>query len=90
MPFSGLYALINNAGIMIIGNYEWQTIQMVEHTINVNLLGAMRVVSAFLPDLRKSAIESRHQVVLLILLATYEKYMSPVFLFIFILVSINI
>ncbi|XP_047529667.1 D-beta-hydroxybutyrate dehydrogenase, mitochondrial [Vanessa atalanta] len=50
-----LYAVINNAGVMTIGDYEWHTPQIIENTINVNLLGAMRVVSAFLPDLRKSA-----------------------------------
>ncbi|XP_050346469.1 retinol dehydrogenase 7 [Nymphalis io] len=50
-----LYAVINNAGVMTIGDYEWHTPQIIENTINVNLLGAMTVVSAFLPDLRKSA-----------------------------------
>lgn len=40
---------------MTIGDYEWQTTKIIENTINVNLLGAMRIVSAFLPELRKSA-----------------------------------
>ncbi|XP_013199629.1 D-beta-hydroxybutyrate dehydrogenase, mitochondrial [Amyelois transitella] len=54
-PRYKLYAVVNNAGIMTIGDYEWQTPDMIESTINVNLMGAMRVVSAFLPDLRRSS-----------------------------------
>ncbi|XP_075973210.1 SDR family oxidoreductase shroud [Anticarsia gemmatalis] len=57
-PNYKLHAVVNNSGVMTIGDYEWQTTAMIENTINVNLLGAMRVVSAFLPDLRKSALES--------------------------------
>ncbi|XP_023941391.2 D-beta-hydroxybutyrate dehydrogenase, mitochondrial isoform X2 [Bicyclus anynana] len=53
-PHYKLYAVINNAGVMTIANYEWHTPQIIENTINVNLLGAMRVVSSFLPELRKS------------------------------------
>lgn len=44
---------------MTIGDYEWHTPQIIENTINVNLLGAMRVASKFLPDLRHSANEVR-------------------------------
>ncbi|KAL4704950.1 hypothetical protein ACJJTC_013407 [Scirpophaga incertulas] len=58
-PDYTLYAVVNNAGIMTIGDYEWQTGSMIENTINTNLLGAMRVVSAFLPDLRKAALKDR-------------------------------
>ncbi|KPI92986.1 D-beta-hydroxybutyrate dehydrogenase, mitochondrial [Papilio xuthus] len=54
-PNCELYAVVNNAGVMTIGDYEWQTPKIIENTINVNLLGAMRVVSAFLPELRKTA-----------------------------------
>lgn len=57
-PDYKLHAVVNNAGVMTIGDYEWQTPAMIENTINVNVLGAMRVVSAFLPDLRKSALEA--------------------------------
>ncbi|XP_053607918.1 D-beta-hydroxybutyrate dehydrogenase, mitochondrial [Plodia interpunctella] len=53
-PRYKLYAVVNNAGIMTIGDYEWQTTNMIESTVNVNLLGAMRVASAFLPDLRRT------------------------------------
>lgn len=41
---------------MTIGDYEWQTPSIIENTINVNLLGAMRVASEFLPDLRRNAV----------------------------------
>ncbi|XP_039754186.1 D-beta-hydroxybutyrate dehydrogenase, mitochondrial isoform X2 [Pararge aegeria] len=54
-PHYKLYAVVNNAGVMTIGNYEWHTPQIIENTINVNLLGAMRVVSSFLPEIRRSA-----------------------------------
>ncbi|CAK1596226.1 unnamed protein product [Parnassius mnemosyne] len=53
-----LYAVVNNAGVMTIGDYEWQTPKIIENTINVNLLGSMRIVSSFLPELRKSAADS--------------------------------
>ena len=54
---SELHAVVNNAGVMTIGEYEWQTSAMIESAINVNLLGTMRVTKAFLPDLRQSALE---------------------------------
>ncbi|XP_049868836.1 D-beta-hydroxybutyrate dehydrogenase, mitochondrial [Pectinophora gossypiella] len=52
-----LYALVNNAGIMPTGDFECQTWSMIENVININLLGSMRVTSAFLPDLRRNAID---------------------------------
>ncbi|CAH2980241.1 unnamed protein product [Chilo suppressalis] len=57
-PNYTLYAVVNNAGVMMVGDFEWQTPKMIEQTIQVNLLGAMRVVSAFLPDLRREALQS--------------------------------
>ncbi|KAL0893114.1 hypothetical protein ABMA27_014748 [Loxostege sticticalis] len=56
-PDYKLHAIVNNAGVMTIGDYEWQRPSMIEATINVNLLGAMRVVSTFLPDLRRTALQ---------------------------------
>ncbi|XP_026313979.1 D-beta-hydroxybutyrate dehydrogenase, mitochondrial-like [Hyposmocoma kahamanoa] len=58
-PGYKLHAVVNNAGIMTIGDYEWQTQSIIENTINVNLLGAMRVASAFLPELRRIAIDKQ-------------------------------
>ncbi|CAG5050403.1 unnamed protein product [Parnassius apollo] len=57
-PTNKLYAVVNNAGVMTIGDYEWQTPKIIENTINVNLLGSMRIATAFLPELRKSAADS--------------------------------
>ncbi|XP_022123600.2 D-beta-hydroxybutyrate dehydrogenase, mitochondrial [Pieris rapae] len=56
-PEYKLYALINNAGVMTIADYEVQPPQIFENTINVNLMGPMRMVSTFLPELRKNASE---------------------------------
>ncbi|XP_011558869.3 D-beta-hydroxybutyrate dehydrogenase, mitochondrial [Plutella xylostella] len=56
-PNYRLYAVVNNAGIMTIGDYEWQSTEMIERVVNTNLLGTMRVISQFLPDLRVSALE---------------------------------
>ncbi|XP_073944764.1 SDR family oxidoreductase shroud [Choristoneura fumiferana] len=56
-PSYSLHAVVNNAGVMTIGDYEWQTPSMIENTVNVNLLGPMRVVSTLLPQLRTSVTE---------------------------------
>jgi short-subunit dehydrogenase len=50
---SELRALINNAGVMIFGEFEWQTERHIQHQIDVNLLGTMRVTKSFCPLLRK-------------------------------------
>ncbi|XP_023703612.1 D-beta-hydroxybutyrate dehydrogenase, mitochondrial [Cryptotermes secundus] len=51
--FLELKALINNAGVMIFGEFEWLTEQHIQSQINVNLLGTMRVTKSFCPLLRK-------------------------------------
>lgn len=48
-----MHALVNNAGVMIIGEFEWQTQKHAEHQINVNLLGTMRLTREMMPILRK-------------------------------------
>ena len=50
----GLYAVINNAGICVCGEFEWQTWHQIEAQVRVNLLGTMRVTKAFLPLLKGS------------------------------------
>jgi len=50
----GLYALINNAGICVCGEFEWQTWSQIENQINVNILGTLRVTKAFLQLLKSS------------------------------------
>jgi short-subunit dehydrogenase len=50
---SELRALINNAGVMIFGEFEWLTEQHMLKQIDVNLLGALRTTKSFCPMLRK-------------------------------------
>ncbi|XP_051170419.1 D-beta-hydroxybutyrate dehydrogenase, mitochondrial isoform X2 [Leptopilina boulardi] len=47
-----LYALINNAGLMIIGDFEWQTDDQILHQVNVNVVGTIRITKELLPLLR--------------------------------------
>ncbi|KAL5285364.1 hypothetical protein ACFFRR_007218 [Megaselia abdita] len=47
-----LLALVNNAGIMCFGEFEWQTRNLFEQQINVNLLGPMRLTKELLPIIR--------------------------------------
>ncbi|XP_013119309.1 D-beta-hydroxybutyrate dehydrogenase, mitochondrial [Stomoxys calcitrans] len=46
-------ALVNNAGAMCFGEYEWQTWQQIEMQINVNLLGTMRLTKVLMPLVRQ-------------------------------------
>lgn len=48
-----LTALVNNAGMMCIGEYEWQTWSQIEMQLNVNLLGTMRLTKVLLPLIRQ-------------------------------------
>ncbi|CAD6994437.1 unnamed protein product [Ceratitis capitata] len=47
-----LTALVNNAGVMCFGEFEWQTEDQFEMQINVNVLGTMRLTKQLLPLLR--------------------------------------
>lgn len=53
--FLVLHAVINNAGVMIFGKFEWQTDHQVETQLNVNVMGTWRLSRETLPLLRKSA-----------------------------------
>lgn len=44
-----LSAFINNCGMMIFGELEWQTNEQIEQQINVNLIGTMKMTRAMLP-----------------------------------------
>ncbi|TDG52336.1 hypothetical protein AWZ03_001166 [Drosophila navojoa] len=48
-----LMALVNNAGVMCFGEFEWQLSAQIEHQINCNLLGTMRLTRQLLPLLRQ-------------------------------------
>ncbi|KAH8359455.1 hypothetical protein KR093_006807 [Drosophila rubida] len=45
-------ALVNNAGVMCFGEFEWQLPSQIELQINCNLLGTMRLTRQLLPLLR--------------------------------------
>ncbi|KAL0118650.1 hypothetical protein PUN28_009371 [Cardiocondyla obscurior] len=49
-----LRALVNNAGVMVFGEFEWQTSNLAEHQVNVNLLGTMRITREMMPILREN------------------------------------
>lgn len=44
--------LVNNAGVMMFGEFHWLTEEMISEQINVNLLGPMRVTKTFMSLLR--------------------------------------
>ncbi|CAN8031628.1 hypothetical protein HPB47_010716 [Ixodes persulcatus] len=50
----GLWGLVNNAGVCVLGEFEWMTQEQVEHTFGVNVLGTLRLSKACLPYIRKS------------------------------------
>lgn len=51
---AGLDLLINNAGIRTPGPMEALPVDAIRHTFEVNVFGALTVINAFLPALRKS------------------------------------
>ncbi|KAI9010562.1 hypothetical protein DFJ74DRAFT_684939 [Hyaloraphidium curvatum] len=53
----GLYALINNAGINAGYLIEMSTIEHLQRNMDVNYLGAFRVLKAFMPNLRRYALD---------------------------------
>ncbi|KAF7383810.1 hypothetical protein HZH68_014567 [Vespula germanica] len=50
-----LKALVNNAGVMIFGEFEWQTKDQVKHQLEVNLLGTMKITHQLMPLIRKDS-----------------------------------
>ncbi|KAF5297075.1 hypothetical protein FQA39_LY02655 [Lamprigera yunnana] len=51
-PNYKLWALINNAGVMVFGEFEWLTEKLIQHQLEVNLSGTFRLTRAFCPLLR--------------------------------------
>lgn len=51
---SGLWAVINNAGVCIYGEFDWFTVGQCKAITDVNFLGTLRVTKAFLPLLIKA------------------------------------
>ncbi len=52
-PAKGLWALVNNSGIAVLGYAEWIPLTVYEKVISVNMWGTIRMTMAFLPLLRK-------------------------------------
>lgn len=52
---SEFYALVNNAGFMAFGEFEWLNSPLLHRHIEVNLLGTMNITHALLPLLRESS-----------------------------------
>lgn len=48
-----LQALINNAASMVMGDFEWQTPQMISEQFQVNILGPIMLTAQLLPKLRR-------------------------------------
>ena len=55
--FSGLWAIVNNAGFNIMGDVEWLTVPLYHKAMNVNFYGAVRVMRAFLYLVRKARVK---------------------------------
>merc|ERR1711928_95642 len=51
---SQLWSLVNNAGILVYGQFDWQTDYQISNQIQVNLIGTMQVTKAFLPLIRSA------------------------------------
>nr|XP_014354404.1 PREDICTED: D-beta-hydroxybutyrate dehydrogenase, mitochondrial-like isoform X2 [Latimeria chalumnae]XP_014354405.1 PREDICTED: D-beta-hydroxybutyrate dehydrogenase, mitochondrial-like isoform X2 [Latimeria chalumnae] len=51
---TGLWGLVNNAGITAWGEVEWNHIQSYQRVADVNLFGSIRTTLAFIPLVRKS------------------------------------
>jgi 3-hydroxybutyrate dehydrogenase len=56
---SGLYALVNNAGVCVCGEFEWQTWSHIAKQVEVNLLGTLRVTKHCIPLLKAGKGRSR-------------------------------
>jgi len=49
----GLWAVINNAGVCVCGEFDWQTVGQIERQVQVNVVGTLRVTKMFLPLLKR-------------------------------------
>ncbi|XP_042231666.1 retinol dehydrogenase 7-like [Homarus americanus] len=49
-----VWCVVNNAGLLTYASCEWQTSEMVERQVAVNLTGVIQVTKALLPTLRRN------------------------------------
>lgn len=54
LPSQGLWAIVNNAGIGYPGPIEWQPVEEMKKTLEVNLWGMVNITKAFLPLLKRT------------------------------------
>ncbi|XP_013791754.1 D-beta-hydroxybutyrate dehydrogenase, mitochondrial-like [Limulus polyphemus] len=54
-PEAGLWALINNAGVCVYGEFEWQTWNQCTTQVEINLMGTIRLTKLCLPLIRRSS-----------------------------------
>uniref|UniRef100_A0A8C2X3N9 Zgc:113142 n=1 Tax=Cyclopterus lumpus TaxID=8103 RepID=A0A8C2X3N9_CYCLU len=54
LPDKGLWAVVNNAGVTDWAEIEWSSIGDFRNMVDINLFGAIRTSSAFLPLIRAS------------------------------------
>ncbi|CAH1955461.1 unnamed protein product [Acanthoscelides obtectus] len=52
-PGYSLYAIVNNAGVMVFGEFEWLTEKLIKQQLDVNLMGTFRFTNALCPLLRE-------------------------------------
>lgn len=52
--FSGLWGLVNNAGVWYAAEVEMTPDLVWQKTIDINLMGMIRITKAFLPLIRKA------------------------------------
>lgn len=54
LPSQGLWAIVNNAGVAYPGPIEWQAVEEMKRTVDINLWGMVSVTKAFLPLLKRT------------------------------------
>ncbi|XP_065221240.1 D-beta-hydroxybutyrate dehydrogenase, mitochondrial [Planococcus citri] len=53
-PGISLKTLVNNAGVMVFGEFSWQTEAQIRNQVTINLIGAMNVTNAFMSHIRRN------------------------------------
>ncbi|PVD39153.1 hypothetical protein C0Q70_01781 [Pomacea canaliculata] len=61
LPGKDLWALVNNAGIIVRGDVEFTSVKSYQKVADVNLFGTIRMTKAFLPHLRKHKVTLQNQ-----------------------------
>jgi NAD(P)-dependent dehydrogenase (short-subunit alcohol dehydrogenase family) len=75
--FLGLWAVVNNAGIQVVGEVEFCTMDIYHKVAEVNMFGMVRMTKAFLPLIRKNK-----GTILLIISKVFQTGMSSLSVFV--------